>query len=115
MSAHINPQRRVEGLRNLRRGYNSVVSAVGFWREIHGEDLIEEYASLVEKYAVLDQKLSDEQLLLMRAENRIEQLRDALQEIAGYECEPHDDDIIEAHVAAAYNDLAKVARDALGL
>lgn len=36
---------RIEGLRNLRTGYD-LTAAVGFWKELHDEDLIEEYADL---------------------------------------------------------------------
>ena len=41
-------KRRIEGLRNLRTGYG-LVAAVGFQKSLHGEDLIEEYASLAEQ------------------------------------------------------------------
>lgn len=44
----ISPDKRIEGLRNLRKGYD-LVAAIGFWKELHGEDIIEEYASLFEQ------------------------------------------------------------------
>lgn len=47
---HMTPQARIEGLRNLRTGYESVTSAVGFWESLHGEDIIEEYAGLFEQF-----------------------------------------------------------------
>lgn len=40
--------RRVEQLRNLRTAYD-LVSAVGFWKSLHGEDIIEEYATLADE------------------------------------------------------------------
>ena len=48
-SAAISPERRIEGLRNLRSGYESTTAAVGFWKELHGEDLIDVYAALVDE------------------------------------------------------------------
>lgn len=53
----ITPERRIEGLRNLRKGYD-LVAAVGFWIELHGEDLIEEYAGLVEQYQAAREALA---------------------------------------------------------
>ena len=47
-SSGLNWAQRVEQLRNLRTGYD-LVAAVGFWKELNGEDLIEEYAKLAEE------------------------------------------------------------------
>lgn len=67
----ISPQDRIEGLRNLHKGYESVVSAVGFWEELHGEDLIEEYASLYEQLVAAERSLEEQ---LTTAQARIEEL-----------------------------------------
>lgn len=45
-SAAITHERRLEGLRNLRTGYD-LVAAVGFWKSLHDEDLIDVYAETV--------------------------------------------------------------------
>jgi hypothetical protein len=50
----ISHEQRVEGLRNLRTGYGTVQAAVGFWKSLHGEDLIEVYADIVEKLDALE-------------------------------------------------------------
>lgn len=36
---------RIIGLKNLRKGYDAT-AAVGFWRAMYGEDLIDEYERL---------------------------------------------------------------------